>query len=52
MLVSASSRSRIEQEERLVELTELASSAGVTVIDRMAQRTPDGHQRICWAAES
>jgi len=45
MLVSASSRSRIEQEERLVELTELASSAGVTVIDRMAQRTPDGHQR-------
>jgi GTP-binding protein HflX len=45
MLVSASSKSRIEQEERLVELTELASSAGVTVIDRMAQRTPDGHQR-------
>ena len=45
MLVSASSRSRNEQEERLVELTELASSAGVTVIDRMAQRTPDGHQR-------
>src|SRR6185295_10953306 len=45
ILVSASSRSRSEQEERLVELTELASSAGVTVIDRMAQRTPDGHQR-------
>ena len=45
MLVSASSRSRNEQEERLLELTELASSAGVTVIDRMAQRTPDGHQR-------
>lgn len=45
VLVSASSRSRIEQEERLVELTELASSAGVTVIDRMAQRTQDGHQR-------
>lgn len=45
MLVSASSKSRIEQEERLVELTELASSAGVTVVDRMAQRTPDGHQR-------
>ena len=45
MLVSASSRSRIEQEERLVELSELASSAGVTVIDRMAQRTADGHQR-------
>ena len=45
MLVSASSRSRSEQEERLIELTELASSAGVTVIDRMAQRTQDGHQR-------
>jgi GTP-binding protein HflX len=45
MLVSASSRSRSEQEERLVELTELAASAGVTVIDRMAQRTQDGHQR-------
>ncbi len=45
MLVSASSRSRNEQEERLLELTELATSAGVTVIDRMAQRTPDGHQR-------
>lgn len=45
MLVSASSRSRVEQEEHLVELTELASSAGVTVIDRMAQRTPEGHQR-------
>ena len=45
MLVSASSRSRVEQEDRLVELAELASSAGVTVIDRMAQRTPDGHQR-------
>lgn len=45
MLVSASSRSRAEQEEHLVELTELASSAGVTVVDRMAQRTQDGHQR-------
>jgi GTP-binding protein HflX len=45
MLVSASSRSRIEQEERLVELSELASSAGVMVVDRMAQRTADGHQR-------
>ena len=45
MLVSASSRSRVEQEDRLVELAELATSAGVTVIDRMAQRTPDSHQR-------
>jgi len=45
LLVSASSRSRIEQEDRLVELAELANSVGVTVIDRMAQRTADGHQR-------
>lgn len=45
MLVSASSRSRVEQEDRLLELAELASSAGVTVVDRMAQRTQDGHQR-------
>ena len=45
ILVSASAKSRAEQEEHLVELSELATSAGVTVIDRMAQRTPDGHQR-------
>jgi GTPase len=45
VLVSASSRSRTEQKDRLVELAELATSAGVSVIDRMAQRTPDGHQR-------
>jgi GTPase len=45
MLVSASSRSRLEQEDHLVELAELATSAGVTVVDRLAQRTPDGHQR-------
>lgn len=45
ILVSASTRSRAEQEDRLVELAELATSAGVTVIDRMVQRTPDGHQR-------
>jgi len=45
ILVSASSRSRVEQEDRLVELAELATSAGVTVIDRLIQRTPDGHQR-------
>jgi len=45
ILVSASTRSRAEQEERLVELAELAASAGVTVIDRMVQRTQDGHQR-------
>ncbi len=45
MLVSASSQSRADQEDRLLELAELASSAGVTVVDRMAQRTQDGHQR-------
>ncbi|MGE5711326.1 MAG: GTPase HflX [Nitrospira sp.] len=45
ILVSASSRSRTEQEDHLVELAELATSAGVAVIDRIAQRTPDGHQR-------
>lgn len=45
ILVSASPQGRAEQEERLVELAELASSAEVTVIDRVAQRTADGHQR-------
>ncbi len=45
ILVSASSKSRTEQEEHLVELAELATSADVTVIDRIAQRTADGHQR-------
>ena len=45
MLVSASTKSRVEQEDRLVELAELAVSAGVTVVDRMVQRTQDSHQR-------
>jgi GTP-binding protein HflX len=45
ILVSASAKSRAEQEEQLVELAELATSAGVQVIGRMAQRTADGHQR-------
>lgn len=45
ILVSASSKSRAEQEDRLAELSELATSAGVTVIDRLVQRTADGHQR-------
>lgn len=45
ILVSASPRSRSEQEERLDELAELALSAEVAVIDRVAQRTSDGHQR-------
>ncbi len=45
VLVSASAKSRPEQEERLSELAELATSADVTVVDRVVQRTPDGHQR-------
>ena len=45
ILVSASAKSRAEQEEHLMELAELAASADVTVIDRMAQRMADGHQR-------
>ncbi|MCS6302523.1 MAG: GTPase HflX [Nitrospira sp.] len=45
ILVSASVKSRSEQEERLAELAELATSADITVIDRVIQRTPDGHQR-------
>jgi GTP-binding protein HflX len=45
MLVSASSHGRAEQEERLTELADLAASVGVTVIDKIAQRIGDGHQR-------
>ncbi len=45
MLVSASPRSRIDQEDRLAELHELAESDGLRVLDRMVQRTQDGHQR-------
>ncbi len=45
ILVSASVKSRSEQEERLAELAELATSADVRVVDRVVQRTPDGHQR-------
>jgi GTP-binding protein HflX len=45
ILVSASPQGRTEQIERLAELTDLARSAGVTVIDRVVQRTADGHQR-------
>jgi GTP-binding protein HflX len=45
ILVSASVKSRSEQEERLAELAELATSAEVTVLDRIIQRMPDGHQR-------
>lgn len=45
MLVSASTRSRAEQEDRLLELADLAASAGVLVRDQMVQRIPAGHQR-------
>jgi GTPase len=45
ILVSASPQGRAEQQERLAELAELAGSAEVTVIDQVAQRTADGHQR-------
>lgn len=45
LLVSASSRGRAEQEERLIELADLATSVGVTVIDKIAQRIHEGHQR-------
>lgn len=46
IVLSASPESRVEQEERLAELAELASSAGITVIDRLAQRTQSGHHRF------
>jgi GTP-binding protein HflX len=45
ILVSASSASRSEQEDRLDELAELAASAGVSVLDRIVQRTQDGYHR-------
>ncbi|MCP9438399.1 MAG: GTPase HflX [Nitrospira sp.] len=45
ILVSASPQGRGEQEERLTELAELARSAGVTVIDRIVQRTDESPQR-------
>jgi GTP-binding protein HflX len=44
--VSASPKSKAEQEERLAELAELASSADLTVIDRLVQRTQSGHHRF------
>ena len=45
IIVSASPQGRAEQEDRLDELAELARSVGVSVIDRVAQRTVDGRQR-------
>ncbi len=46
ILVSASPQSKADQEERLAELAELASSADLTVIDRLVQRTQSGHHRF------
>ena len=46
ILVSASSHSRATQEDRLTELAELATSAEIAVVDRIVQRTQDGHQRF------
>ena len=45
ILVSAAPRSHAEQEEHLEELKELAESAGVRVLDRIAQRTHEGFER-------
>jgi GTP-binding protein HflX len=46
ILVSATSKSQAEQEEHLEELNELAESAGVAVLDRVAQRTHEGYERF------
>ena len=46
ILVSASPQNKADQEERLVELAELASSADLTVIDQLVQRTQSGHHRF------
>ena len=46
ILVSASPKSKADQEDRLTELAELASSADLTVIDRLVQRTQSGHHRF------
>lgn len=46
ILVSASSKSRAEQEEHLEELNELAESAGILVLDRVLQRTHEDYQRF------
>jgi GTP-binding protein HflX len=46
LLVSASPRSRGEQEEHLEELAELAESADVTIVDRIVQRTQNEYHRF------
>lgn len=45
ILVSAAPKGHAEQEEHLEELNELARSAGVRVLDRVAQRTHEGYER-------
>ncbi|WP_447972250.1 GTPase HflX [Nitrospira sp. Kam-Ns4a] len=45
ILVSASTRSRWEQEERLAELAELARSAGIAVLGSVCQRTQEVHPK-------
>ena len=45
ILVSASKRSRIDQEERLEELAELVESSGITVLARVIQRTQEIHPK-------
>ncbi len=45
ILVSASPTSHAEQEEHLEELNELAESASVRVLDRIAQRSHEGYER-------
>jgi GTP-binding protein HflX len=46
LLVSASPRSRGEQEEHLEELAELAESADVTIVDKIVQRTQNEYHRF------
>lgn len=45
VLVSASQRTRAEQEENLVELADLTESAGIRVLDRIVQRTVEPHSK-------
>jgi GTPase len=46
ILISVSSMSRSDQEERLEELTELARSAGVEVLDTVVQRSQTVHPKF------
>ncbi len=46
ILVSASKRSRLDQEERLEELADLVQSDGITVLDTVVQRCQDIHPKF------